>query len=332
MWSSHGLARRKFYCRVFGTFLSTLLSLVGLDIAVGLLFSPPDDPRVVATPLQAYFDYGRSIEGKLRRMVGPDDNHAALITKAGWLSDCDRSTDITPGKIGVETYGNSFSIAIAEQMEMLDPKLAIQNFGGPGASPNYSYACFVRRIESGRAQAPIQIIGVLASSIRRMLTSSGLTTSFEQPQPFTYPRYTLGQAGDLVAHGSSIETLDEFRSALNDPVQWRAFLALLAASDVFFAPEIMSANVADRSVILRMICRAWGRISYAVAPRRYIPKQGLTVPRKSLQCCVQFLSILGAEREPQTNVHSLSYWRIAVMADYSQQCWRKACKKTTSTL
>jgi hypothetical protein len=254
------LGHRKFRRRVLAILLSTILCLVGLDLAVGLIFRPPADPRGVPAPLQAYFDYGRSIESKLRRMVGVDSEHDALIVNAGWLAhDCDRSVSFPADKLGIEVYGNSFSLAIAEQIEILDPRFAIQHFGGPGASPNHSFACFVQRNESGQARAPIQIIGVLGSSLRRMLTISGLTTSFEQPQPFTYPRYTLGTEGHLIAHRASIQSPDELRSALADPVQWGTFVDELATMDAFYTPEMMSANLTDNSVLLRMVRRAWGQ-------------------------------------------------------------------------
>ena len=156
-------------------------------------------------------------------------------------------------------YGNSFTLNIAQQMEKLDPRLAIEHFGGPGAPPNHSYACFVLRNETGQTRAPIQLFGVLADSLRRMLTISGLTTTFELPQPFTYPRYTLGSDGRLVPHQASIQSPDDLHAALADPVKWQAFVDELAANDAFYAPEMMHANFADHSVLLRMVRRAWGQ-------------------------------------------------------------------------
>lgn len=254
------IGRRKFRYRFFATILSMIMSLVALDIVIGFAFRPPDDPLAIPTTLQAYFDYGRSVEGKLRRMVGVDDAHDAPIVEAGWLArDCTRSTSIPRGKLGIDVYGNSFSQAIAEQMERLDPGLAFTHFGGPGAPPNHSYACFVQRNESGHAAAPVQIIGVLAGTLRRMLTIGGLTTSFEQPQPFAYPRFTISSDGHLVPHWASIQSPDELRSALADRIKWRAFLDELSQLDAFYAPEIVSANFADHSVLLRLIRRAWGQ-------------------------------------------------------------------------
>ena len=84
------------------------------------------------------------------------------------------------------------------------PDLPSHSFGGPAAPANHSYACFVRRVEAKRDRAPIQILAMLASSIPRMETISGLTTSFEGPEPFTYPRYSLAPDGRLVGYSPSI--------------------------------------------------------------------------------------------------------------------------------
>jgi hypothetical protein len=153
----------------------------------------------------------------------------------------------------------SFSDRIADQMVRLDPGLASQRFGGPEAPPNHSYACFVRRDEAKRDRASIQILGILASSIPRMETISGLTTSFEVPQPFTYPRYSLTADGHLVGYSSSIPTQDDLRAALANPMKWRAFVDELATHDYFYAQAVFNADIFDHSVLARMIRRAWGQ-------------------------------------------------------------------------
>jgi hypothetical protein len=246
-----------------GRFLSIVLWTVGalilIDVAVGRAFHPPADPRR-ASSLQTYFDYGRSIEGKLRREVGSTPEQDAAIVKAGWIAnECNVATSTPLGKLGFDIYGMSFSNQIADYMERLDLGLASQRFGGPAAPPNHSYACFIRRVEAGCQRAPIQILGVLASSVRRMETISGLTTSFEAPQPFTYPRYSLTPDGQLEGHSPSIATQDDLRAALADPMQWRAFLDELAANDAFYVEQLVRADIFDHSVIARMIRRAWGQ-------------------------------------------------------------------------
>jgi hypothetical protein len=245
---------------VLSVLLWTIGALILIDAAVGFAFRLPADPQRVPSSLQNYFDYGRSIEGKLRREVGSVPEQDAAIVRAGWIAnECDIATTTPPGKLGFDIYGMSFSDQIADQMERLAPRLASQHFSGPAAPPNHSYACFVRRVEGKRNRAPIQIFGVLASSVRRMETIGGLTTSFEGPQPFTYPRYSLAPDGHLQGHSPSITTQDDLREALANSSKWRAFLDELAAYDAFYVQRIFQADVLDQSVIARMIRRAWGQ-------------------------------------------------------------------------
>ncbi len=188
----HARLRRRVLVGLFWT----IAGLVVIDIAVGLVFRMPVDARTEASSLQNYFNYGRSIEGKLRFLVGKTPAEDAPIVKSGWLSpDCDLDKSFPPGKLGFDIYGMSFSGYIADEMTRLAPELASRSFGGPAAPPNHSYACFLRRFEAKRAFAPVQILGVLASSVRRMKTITGLTTSFEGPMPFSYPRYSLSGDG-----------------------------------------------------------------------------------------------------------------------------------------
>ena len=246
--------------RVLVVLLWTIAGLVVIDVAVGLAFRMPADARREGSSLQNYFNYGRSIEGKLRYLVGSTPEEDAPIVKAGWLSqDCDLETRFPAGKRGFDIYGMSFSGYIAERMTALAPELASRQFGGPAAPLNHTYACFLRRFEAKRDLAPIQIVGVLASSVRRMETISGLTTSFESPMPFSYPRYSLSPDGRLLGHMPSIESANDLRVALNDSDKWRAFEQDVASNDYFYSRPVFRADVLDHSVIARMIRRAWGQ-------------------------------------------------------------------------
>jgi hypothetical protein len=252
--------RREFGRKVISILLWTVGFLGLIDFGIGAIFGLPVDQTRPSTVLQNYFDYGRSIEGKLRRDVGVTPDQDAPIVKAGWLeNECNTATQAQPGKISFDIYGMSFSNQIADHMERLDAGLVSQRFGGPSAPPNHSYACFIHRIESVGNLATIQIFGILASSLRRMETISGLTTSFEGPMPFTYPRYGLTADGRLKGYMPSITTPDDLRAALADPAKWRFYLNELANNDVFFARAIFQEDIFDQSVLGRLIRRAWGQ-------------------------------------------------------------------------
>lgn len=254
------LGRRQYRTHVLMVLLWTLVAVFVIDAAVGIVFRCPADPKQALSSLQAYFNYGRSIEGKLRYEVGASAQQDSPVIDAGWLSkECDISTMAARDKLSVDVYGMSFSGQIADQMAGLDSSLAIRNFGGPAAPLSHSYACFTRRVSAQRSLASVQIVGVLASSVIRMQTISGLTTSFEAPQPFTYPRYTLGSDGQLVGFLPSIATPDDLRAALQNPEQWQAFLSELAKHDAFYAPMIVQSDILDYTVLGRMARRALGQ-------------------------------------------------------------------------
>jgi hypothetical protein len=238
----------------------TVAGSIFLDVSVGLAFRLPQDANAPASPMQRYFDYGRSIEGKLRRLVGPSPAVEASIVKAGWLpQSCDVGSSIPSGKIGFDVYGMSFSNQIADQMEKLDSRVTATRFGGPAAPINHSFACFRRRIDSDRPRAPNQILGILASSIQRTVTIGGLSTSFEGPEPFSYPRYYLAGNDELREHNSFINSDDDLRDALENTKRWRAYIDDLSRYDLFYSRYLFDANVFDQSVLMRMIRRSWAQ-------------------------------------------------------------------------
>jgi hypothetical protein len=246
--------------KILKVLLWTFIALTVIDVLAGRVFRLPADVRQVPSPLQAYFNFGRSIEGKLRSEVGASVDQDSPVVRAGWLSkECDVSTAPSREKLSLDVYGMSFSNDIADYMAKLDPTLVIQKFGGPAAPPNHSYACFSRRVHAGRSLASVQILGVLASSLTRMKTISGLTTSFEGPQPFTYPRYILQADGQLSGFFPSIMTEEDLRAALQHPQLWRTFVDELAAHDAFYAPYIFQSDMFDHSVIGRLVRRALGQ-------------------------------------------------------------------------
>jgi hypothetical protein len=120
--------------------------------------------------------------------------------------------------------------------------------------------------DAGRDPNPVQILGVLASSLPRMLSLSGITTSFEAPMPFTFPRYRLGPGGELVAEQPLITSPEELR----DPDRVKAFYAQLARSDAFYDPWQVDAGLADDTALLRLLRRSYAQREFAIRRRRLI--------------------------------------------------------------
>src|ERR1035437_4313860 len=61
------------------------IGLVAIDALINVAFPYPRDPKNInPSQQQSFFDYGRSIEGKLARMTRIDKSETAPITLAGW--------------------------------------------------------------------------------------------------------------------------------------------------------------------------------------------------------------------------------------------------------
>ena len=234
--------------------------LLVFDFAVNILFPYPSDPQ--ATPpgqLNTYFEYGRSVEGKLSRMVGATDESSSSLAVAGWLDPqlwkkLDLPVSPEPDQdLLVAIYGMSFSNYVGDEMKAIDSKLGVRAIAGPAAPPNYSYAAY--KLDRGRHQADVVILGVLASSVKALRTMNGSTWQFEAPAPYTYPRYVVDN-GDLKEISPKIQSLAQLRAAFQDEKQWDAAVNQLRKHDQFFNPFLFEHNWLDNSAIVRLIRRA----------------------------------------------------------------------------
>ncbi len=256
----------------------TALFLAAGDFAVNRLFPLPRDPRTPPkSQLAVYFNYGWSIESKLRRAIGPTAETTAPVMMAGWVDrEVERErakTKASPDHLIVSCYGMSFSYQIATAMAELDPTIRLRNFGGPSAPANHSYATY--QLDRG-GPSRVVILGVLASSVRGLITSTGSTWMFEAPAPFTYPRYVPAASG-VTAEWPMVRTLDDLRTRLADPAGWEAYVAQLRATDGFYNGFLFRHDIGDNSAIVRMVRRAvaqrWqsARTAQVHGPSGYLP-------------------------------------------------------------
>jgi hypothetical protein len=239
------------------TTLWVLIFLLIFDVAVNLLFPFPLDPQASPNFISNYLEYGRSLEGKLRRMVGKDDTSSSLIAQAGWLNPQqwqDQPQQPEPGKnLLVALYGQSFTQQLGQELVKLDPKISVRLLAGPAAPPNYAYAAY--EMDRGQHQADVVMLGLLASSIKALRTLNGMTWQFEGPAPYSYPRYALVN-DRLEATWPQERSLAALRQTLNTPPAWQSYLAQLRAHDDFFSPFLFEQNVLDHSALVRMLRRA----------------------------------------------------------------------------
>jgi hypothetical protein len=256
--SSDRLGRARLRRKVAFVIAATIAVLAAFDLAVGIIARPPADPSVEPNGIVRYFGYGESIEGKLRRQLGPTPDKDAPILKAGWIDTECTSAPTSAGARGVTVYGMSFSQRVAAQLATLAPELHVTSFGGPGAPPNHSYACFRIRQERNLDHNGTQVLGILAGSLRRTAATSGLGTSFEAPQPFTFPRYVL-RDNQLRAIEPPVSNQAGLRGTLRSHQTWREYVTQLAAQDPFVSPALANHDLLDYSMTARMLRRAWGQ-------------------------------------------------------------------------
>jgi hypothetical protein len=235
-------------------------ALVGFDLAINRLFPYPTDPlNTNPKALNLYFDYGRSLEGKVARQIGPTDNTSAPIARAGWLADVPNPEALKQPKPGhhlISLYGMSFVDHLAKAVQQLDPSLDLRMHLGPAAPPNHSFAAYQR--DRGHHQAEMVVFGILASSVKGMDAMSGMNLMVDVPAPFTFPHYEL-QASKLVEITPQVQSLGQLRQTFQDPQKQQAFGSQLQQHDRFFDPFIYQQNLLDHSAVLRMIRRAWAK-------------------------------------------------------------------------
>ncbi|NJR65451.1 MAG: hypothetical protein HC772_09260 [Leptolyngbyaceae cyanobacterium CRU_2_3] len=241
--------------------LGFISTLVALDVAINLLFPYPTDPLNTSPgAMNLYFDYGRSIEGKVTRQMGATDDTTAPIARVGWLdSHLGKGEAIrpAPGKsLLVAIYGMSFAEHVGEAMTQLDPDITLRVIAGPSAPPNFSFAAY--EADQGHHQANVAILGILASSVKGMGAMTGMTWGAEVPAPYTFPKYTL-ENSQLKAIQPEIRSLTQFRAALSQPQQRDAFVEQLRTNDQFFDSFVFEKNLLDASAIVRMLRRAWAK-------------------------------------------------------------------------
>ncbi len=242
--------------KITGGFLGFIILF---EIFVNRLFPYPQDPQNTNPgTLALYFDYGRSIEGKVRRQLGTSNENSAPIAQAGWLDPKDWQTQPnkpnTKQDILVAMYGMSFTNDVAKVMEQIDPRITIRRIDGPTAPPNHSFAAY--SLDRKNHNADVVIWGILASSLQGLNAMTGMTWSAEVPAPFTFPSYYLEQ-GNLKAIWPSIDSLETLRLAKQDEKRWQAFVTQLQNNDKFYNTFSFEQNVFDNSSIVRMIRRAW---------------------------------------------------------------------------
>lgn len=226
--------------------------------------------------LQNYLEYGRSVAGKLHRMVAPTDEQAAPVALAGWL-DAEKwqklPTQAQPNGLLIAIYGLSFSNQVGDALRKLEPSINTRLIAGPDAPPNHSYAAFL--LDKQQHQAQVVALGILASAVVGMTTITGTNRAFEHPTPYTYPKYHLIN-NQLQAIEPKIHTLAELRETMKNLQLWQEYVHQLRDEDGFYDPFLFERNVLDNSMLVRFLRRAWAARHSRLLTEKIHTPQGFT--------------------------------------------------------
>lgn len=210
--------------------------------------------------LARYLEYGRSLEGKLERMVGKDGQGQNSIISAGWI-DPAQWTSLPADKARADqtlmvVYGQSFAFRVARQALASNDRLVLRSIGGPAAPISHSYAAYLA--DTHRSRADIVVVGVLASSLDKSSAISGAGYTFENPAPFTFPRHFQSPQGVWQAELPVVQTEQGFRQAFQSRGEtWSRFVDQLMRNNPALDAFVVKQSVLDESALARLARRGW---------------------------------------------------------------------------
>lgn len=236
--------------------------LAFIDVLINVLFQYPKNPRNIhPTFLQSYFDYGRSVEGKLRWMTRPEVGDSAPRVSGGWLEDQKAVTPLPvkaseQGEVLIACYGMSHTEELWKAISKTDKRFVIRGFMAAGATPNWSYAAY--EADRRRHKADVVILGILTDTVPLITTTTGMTAHFDMGYPYTYPRYRVMNGG-LSMSSPPFRSAQGFISCLYDPSKWRQYRTWLAANDKYYDPLLFQGSPLDYSALVRLLRRAYAQ-------------------------------------------------------------------------
>ncbi len=233
--------------------------LAVIDIAVNTVFHYPGNPRDTSPSFfQGYFEYGRSVEGKLIRMTRPNEDGSAPVVEGGWLGGGSYrslpSVALGTDTILIGMYGMSHVGELGNAIAKTSKGYVIRKFIAGGATPNWSYAAY--EFDKGRHRADVVILGLMTDSVPMITATTGMTAYFDVSYPYTFPRYTV-QNDQLLATWPPFYTVEGFREYLYDKSKWNRYRQWLKQNDKYYDPILFQRSLLDLSATFRLVRRAY---------------------------------------------------------------------------
>ena len=233
-----------------------LLGLITIDVLINVLFPYPSNPRNLHPSfLQLYFDYGRSQEGKLRRMTRADKSKTAPITLAGWyepleITEPPKGTNRTI----VTFYGMSHAVRLARAFGRLSKQFTPRIIGAPGATANWAYGAYLRDRGGGVSQAVV--LAFMSGNLAMINTMTAMTWNTGIAMPYTADRFLLAKGGLKVVH-PPYDSFAAYVHTLNNIELWSKALRRFKKYDSIYDSFVIRENTLDHSALFRLLRRAY---------------------------------------------------------------------------
>jgi hypothetical protein len=252
---------------------SILIGLAMIDLAINVFLAYPSDPKIVdPSHLRLYFEYGRSTEGQLARMTRADPSATAPITLAGWYEPLKVDEfPSTPQDSIVTVYGMSHAVRLGRALLRVSRQFVPRIIGAPGAPANWSYGAFLRDRDVGKSRAVV--LAFMSESLPMITTLSGMTRSFDLPEPYTSDRFYL-DGNEMKVVNPPYDSFQQYVSTFYDPKKWSQALQVFAKYDTMYSYFMMHQNVLDHSALFRLVRRAYGQRLLREARRNVLDENG----------------------------------------------------------
>jgi len=245
--------------KIISIALWIIFYLTFIDIAINVMFHYPTDPHNIHPSfLQGYFEYGRSVEGKLAIMTRRSVDESAPRVNGGWLnSDKHKSLPNKTSKsdeVLIALYGMSHTEELWKAIAKTDKRYLIRGFMAAGATPNWSYAAY--ESDRGRHEADVVILGILTDGVPLVTSTTGMTAYFDMSYSYTFPRYTV-KKGNLFADYPPFFSAKGYIEYFYDPSKWKEYRDWLAQNDKYYDPILFKRSLLDHSAFFRLMRRAY---------------------------------------------------------------------------
>ncbi len=255
--------------------------LVVIDILINIVFAYPSDPKRIPSPLQLYYDYGRSVEGKLRRETRVQPAETAPITLAGWYDPLVAVDPLAnPDKQIVTINGMSHAVRLGQALNRVSNLFAARTVGAPGATTNWSYGAYLRDRGGGKSRAVV--LAFMSANFMAINTMSSMTWSIDLPDPYTSDRFFID--GDhLGVVGPPYASFHDYALTLGEPARWRQALDDFAAHDTMYNSLLVRANLLDHSSLFRLLRRAYAQRYFRQKKRDVLDPTGFNPQSEQAQ-------------------------------------------------